>query len=630
MARQLQFRRLLWLTGLLLLAFLGLGFRLVQLQVIEHEKWVDARELNTIREALRQPKRGDIRDAQGNLLATSLFVKTVCADPVMLGSYQAPVARALAPLLGVEECALYQQLLPRIVRTNADGKLVTNRYEVLQRKVPPDTWRTIYRTMTNLPLGVTTSNLSKQQIKFLTDLRSKAVFAHPVDDQQRLYPNHQLAAHVLGFVSTQERTLDRWVVPETVGVEGIERSFDQKLRGVAGWRVTEAERNNRELVAWRRQDVEPSDGLHVVLTVDYRLQQIAEAALAEAMEKHQTLSASALVVRPRTGEILALTSLPTFDPNRPGAAPAEARRNRVITDVIEPGSTFKIVTVSAVLNEGLVTLADIIDCERKPFYYAGHYLKDYKYHGPISVELVLAKSSNIGVAKLGIQLGAQRLYEYMRLFGFGTPTGIPLPSESAGLVTPPERWYKISLAQIPMGHGVAVTPLQMVMAMSAIANGGVMMRPLLVSRLEDRTGRVVAEYPPQRRGVVIREDTARQMVQALKTAASPQGTAPQAMLAEYTVAGKTGTAQKPGPGGYQQGKYISSFIGFFPADRPELCIGVVLDEPKGEYYGGQTAAPVFRQIAERAAACLNIRPDLEPEGKPHLAGGPGHNSQRSP
>jgi cell division protein FtsI/penicillin-binding protein 2 len=230
----------------------------------------------------------------------------------------------------------------------------------------------------------------------------------------------------------------------------------------------------------------------------------------------------------------------------------------------------------------------------------------------LSVENIITKSSNIGAAKIGIQMGESRLYQYIRDFGFGTSTGLPLPGEARGLVYPVKKWYKVSLAQIPMGHGIAVTPLQMTMAMGAIANGGTLMRPMLIDRMEDADGTILARFGPQALRQVMTPATARQMVEALKTVVTGDGTAARAKLDSFTVAGKTGTAQKPEPDGtYSKTKFFSSFIGFFPADKPDLCISVVIDEPKNGHYGGQTAAPVFKNIAERAARYLNIKPDVQ-------------------
>ncbi len=610
MAKRLQYRRLLLLAVLLGAAFAGLGYRLVDLQVLRHDELRAKAAQNTEREIFREPRRGDILDAKGNLLATSVFVKTVCADPVLVGNRQPEVARTLAPFLQMSEGDLYQRLLPRL-RRNAKGETITNRYVVLKRKVTVETWEKIQAGMAKLAFGVDEKSLRPSQRKFFSDLRTKAIFADPLDDQQRVYPNQTLAAHVLGFVGMNERELDGARLIETSGKEGMELALNAKLGGVRGWRVTETDSRRRELVALRDQDVEARDGFNVVLTIDSVIQHIVESALADAMEQHSPISISGIVVRPRTGEILAMATLPSFDPNSPGSAPPDARRNRVIADVIEPGSTFKIVVVSGALNERFVSLADVFDCEHGHFAFAGRVLHDHESYGVLTVQNIITKSSNIGAAKIGIRLGQNRLYDYILDFGFGAKSGIPLPGEVGGILHPTKDWSKVSIAQIPMGHGIAVTRLQMAMAMSAIANRGVLMRPMLVDHLEDRNGNVVARYSPQRVRQTISEPAAKLTVAALKTVVSPEGTAPKAALEHYSVAGKTGTAQKAGVGGYLPGKYISSFMGFFPADNPELCISIVLDEPKKGYYGGQIAAPVFKQVAERAANYLNIRPDLK-------------------
>jgi len=410
-------------------------------------------------------------------------------------------------------------------------------------------------------------------------------------------------------------------VIETSGKDGIEWSFNSKLAGVRGWRVTETDHQRRELVALREQDVEARDGLNVVLTIDSVIQHIVESALAEAMDKHSPISISGIAVRPRTGEILAMATLPNFDPNNPGDSSNDAHRNRAIADVAEPGSTFKIVVVSGALNDGTVRLSDTFDCEHGYFHFAGRVLHDHESCGVLSVKQIITRSSNIGAAKIGIKMGPPRLYDYIRSFGFGARTGIPLQGEVVGLVRPLKNWFKVSIAQIPMGQGIAVTRLQMTMAMCAIANKGVLMRPMLVDRLEDREHNVVAKYPPQRLRQVISESTAKSMVEALKTVTSSEGTAPKAALDHYTVAGKTGTAQKFEHGELARGKYFASFIGFFPADNPEICISVTMDEPKQGYYGGQIAAPIFKQIAERVANYLNIRPEdaEEPSASDTLA-----------
>jgi len=596
------------LAFLLAAAFVGLGYRLVDLQVVRHEELRAKAQENTQHELLLEPRRGDILDAKGNLLATSVFVKTVCADPSLLGNRQVDVAHAIAPILQLNESQLLQRLSMK-VHQNEKGQMITNSYVVLKRKVSTETWQKVQAAMTNIVPELDEKKITRAERTFYQNLRQKSIFAEQLDDQLRVYPNQTLAAHVLGYVGSENLESDGMNVTDTVGKDGVEHSFDARLRGVRGWRVTERDRHQREMVNFREQDVQPRDGLNVVLTLDSVIQHILESALAEGMEKHSPISISGIVVRPRTGEILAMATLPTFDPNNPGAAAADARRNRVLADIAEPGSTFKIVVVSGALNDQLVKLSDVYDCEHGHFFFAGRNLHDHEPYDSLSVENIITKSSNIGAAKIGIKMGENRLYEYIRGFGFGTRTDIPLQGEVPGIVHPVKSWSKVSIAQIPMGQGIAVTRLQMAMAVCAIANKGWLMRPTLVDHLEDSEHNVVARYTPQRVRQVISESTSALMVKALKTVVSPVGTAPTAALEHYTVAGKTGTAQKAEHGVYVPGKYFSSFIGFFPADNPELCIAVTMDEPKQGHFGGQIAAPVFKQIAERAANYLNIRPE---------------------
>jgi cell division protein FtsI/penicillin-binding protein 2 len=618
MAKRLQFYRVLVLVLLLCGGFALLALRLVDLQVLRHEELSELAEKNTKLRILREPRRGDILDIKGNPLATSIFVKTICADLSFIGNRQAEVARTVAPILKLNEVELYRRLQPQ-VRTNQDGSVTRVQGVVLKQKVPVETWERLQTAMSNLTFNVDEQLLSKPERAFYRNLRQKAIYAEAQDAQLRIYPNQTLASHVLGYVGVAEKEYNGKPVKDMVGMDGVERALDSKLNGVRGWRITETDRRKREVVMLREQDVEPRDGYNVVLTLDSVIQNIVETTLQEGMEKHSPISISSLVIRPKTGEILAMATLPTFDPNNLGASTADARRNRVIADLVEPGSTFKIVVVSGALNDKKVSLRDVFNCEHGAFSFAGRVLHDHDPYGLLTVEQIITKSSNIGSAKVGIELGPNRLYEYICDFGFGSRSGITLPGEVNGIVHPPKNWYKVSIAQIPMGHGVCVTPLQMAMAMAAIANDGALMRPLIVDRLEDASGNVVAKYAPQRVRQVISPVAAKQMVQALKTVVSKDGTAPKAELEHFTVAGKTGTAQKVENGAYVRGKYISSFIGFFPADDPELCISVVLDEPKGSFYGGQTAAPLFRQIAERSASYLNIRPDrAEEPGKPDV------------
>jgi cell division protein FtsI/penicillin-binding protein 2 len=577
-------------------ALVVLGGRLVDLQVLRHDELRALAETNTVRTFQRLPMRGQILDIHRNLLANSLPAKIVCADPSLLGSSRPAVARALAPLLQLDENYLSSRLAPRWFESN--GKTNISRFVTLKAKVPTDTWEKIKQTMATLYLGDETKMDSRQRLTN-SIVRTKSIFTE--EDQIRVYPSQRLAAHVLGFVSND--------VEET-GVSGIELALNTELCGIPGWRKTEMDKHQRELVAYRDEDVEPRDGLNVILTLDAGLQAIVESELAVGVQKHNPISASCIVVRPKTGEILAMATLPNFDPNYPGRSPMDAMRNRVITDVAEPGSTFKIVVVTGGLNEHAVSLNEPIFCENGHFAFAKRILHDHEPYGTLTVEQIITKSSNIGAAKIGIQLGQDRLYKYIQDFGFGQRTGIPLPGERYGTVHPLKEWSGVSIAQIPMGQGVTVTPLQMVMAMSAIANKGLLMRPMLVDHLEDTDGNTIVKYKPQPVRQVASLEAIEEITTALKTVPTAQGTAVAAGLDHYTVAGKTGTAQKVEHGVYVQ-KFFSSFIGFFPADNPELCISVVMDEPRDSHYGGLVSAPVFHAIAERAAAYLNMKPDVE-------------------
>ena len=311
MAKRIQYQRLIWLGLLLCLAFAGLGYRLVDLQILRHEELSAKALQNTQHEFLLEPRRGDILDAKGNLMATSLFMKRVCADPSLVGTNQLAIASLLAPLLQTNQMLLVQLLTP-VLRHGTNGLSFTNRYVCLAKRVPVETWSRIQAAMSSSSFGSREKTWSRAQRKFYQVLRQKAIFAE--DEQVRSYPNQCLAAHVLGYTVVEEHTLDDKIVHEIVGRDGIERSFNGELAGSPGWLLTETDREHHEVVPWREQDVEPEDGLNVVLTIDSVIQHIVETALADAMVKQSPISISGIVVRPRTGEILAMATLPTSIP----------------------------------------------------------------------------------------------------------------------------------------------------------------------------------------------------------------------------------------------------------------------------------------------------------------------------
>lgn len=618
--------RLRWIAGLLLLAFVGLVGRLAYLQFVREDELTQAARGNTRRDELLHPRRGQILDARGELLAASQIVKTVVADPHVIGNQQAPIARAIAPLLGLDPEDLRQRLQPGLIpRTNlvpiAPGStvftnVVTNvplQYVVLKRHVPVETWERVRDTMAKLDFGYDEKALPRSQRQFLDRARRQAISVDRQDDQIRVYPQGRFAAHVLGHTTHVETRFSGRPDRELVGVQGIERQFNRELTGQRGWRVIVRDKRGVEVVDQRHQDVAPVDGLNVHLTLDTFIQHELENALADALRKHTPVSVAGVVVRPRTGDILAMAVLPDFDPNAPGRdlESVAVLRNRLIADMHEPGSTFKAPVIAASLDAGVTRLSDVIHCENGTWFYAGRTLRDVRGHGPLTVEQIVTRSSNIGAAKIALRMGNTNLWQYLDRFGFGQRTGIELPGEVRGWLKAPHTWHPLTITRVAMGHEVTATPLQVVMAMAAIANDGVLMRPRLVTRLQDGAGQVAALTEPRPVRRVVSPEAARQITLALKTVPAVGGTARGAALDHYSVAGKTGTAEKAGPGGvgYITGKHFSSFVGFFPADQPELCIGIFLDEPKEGHLGGQVAGPVFRQLAERVAAYLNIPPD---------------------
>jgi len=358
-------------------------------------------------------------------------------------------------------------------------------------------------------------------------------------------------------------------------------------------------------------------GNDVVLTIDEGLQYIVEKHLDEAMSKWQASSATAIMMDPFTGEILAMANRPTYDPNNLNSVKNMANvRNRAITDLYEPGSTFKIVTASGALEEKIVKLSSKFDCSQGYIDVGGKRVKDAHRHGVLTFEEVIQKSSNVGTIKIAMMLGKDRLYKYIKKFGFGEKTGIDLPGEVSGYVRPPERWSGTSLGAIPIGQEVAVTALQILRAYSAVANGGFLVNPYIVSEVRAPDGKILFKAVIKRNRV-ISEETSEIMKNILKKVTEEGGTATQARLEGNAVAGKTGTAQKydPKTGRYSKDKFVGSFVGFIPVQNPRIALIVVIHDPKGAHYGGVVAAPVFKAISDEALAYLNVpRDDAKEKG----------------
>lgn len=426
-------------------------------------------------------------------------------------------------------------------------------------------------------------------------------------EYRRAYPNGSLAANLMGIVGRDEQ-----------GLEGLEMALDSYLKAGQEKIKVKRDRLGRFLVDQVEGDLEQRRGASVVLTIDRRIQYITEKALARAVDTHKAKSGMALVMNPKTGAIISAAVWPTFDPNNYQSDDFDSRRNRILTDPFEPGSTFKVFVVAAALEEGVVIPETVVNAENGAFKVANHTVKDTHPYGDLSVSQVIKLSSNIGALKIGAMLGNDMLYNYLTRFSFGEKTGLPyLPGENEGLLRRPKAWHQLDAANIAFGQGVSVTTLQMVMAMSSLANDGILMRPYIVDRVLDEDGKVVEQQEPQILRQVVSPLTARQVAAMLRMAVQKGGTATRAEVAGYPVAGKTGTAQKVvrGDRGYAAGKYVASFLGYAPYHDPQLCVMVVLDEPSNGYYGGSVAAPAFKEIMENALPLMDI-PPTEDRGDP--------------
>jgi cell division protein FtsI/penicillin-binding protein 2 len=564
----------------LVCCFTGFSARLVYLQVGRHAEYSAQAAQNHSDRHTIYARRGAILDANGLTLAQNEPVKTVVADGFLIKDHKA-LARMLAQPLGMSEAVLLEKLT-RERFSEKEGKKVPSRYIVLKKSV------------SEAAVAALSTDLAARKIR--------GIFFE--QDSVRNYPNDEMLCHVIGFTDHTSN-----------GIEGIEASMNDYLRGHDGFRYTERDRQGRELVAYRAEERPPRDGCNVRLTIDMALQTIVESELDEAVKRMRPKMATVILMRPQTGQILALANRPHYNLNQQQGVTQEQRQNRAIMDQVEPGSTFKIVTTASALAHRLVQPDTGIFCENGYFRYGGRALHDHHGYGELSVHDILVKSSNIGVAKMAIQLGDQRLYNAVRLFGFGDRTGVQLPGEIDGTVHPPHRWSKISITRIPMGHEVDATPLQVANSMCAIANGGRLLTPQIIQEITDAEGRTVATFPPVEVRRVIPESTAQQVRDALVEVVGKRGTAPQAAVPGFKVAGKTGTSEKITPGGtYKDGKYVASFVGFMPAEDPAFVALVIVDEARvehGKHFGGLVAAPIFSKIAARAAQHLNLVPTVE-------------------
>ncbi len=553
----------LYAVSFVLLAGFALVFvRLIFIQGIEHDMWLARADRAQQKTVHLEPERGAIYDRNGNILAMNFDRPSLYAIP---GEIKNPkkTAQKLAKILKVRS----DRLLKKLKRKGA--------FVWLERKI------------------------DLAQMQQIEALKIKGI--RSVMESKRVYPKGALFGQVLGFAGLDNQ-----------GLEGIEKKHDLTLRGTGGAIILERDAHGTSIFPKDLQYIESTPGRDLHLTVDENIQHIAERELRRMVESSSAKGGTAIVMNPWNGEILAMAMQPAFNPNKVRTSSPAQWRNRAISDFYEPGSTFKIITASAALEEKLVRPEDLIDCEAGTYRVHGTTIHDHDPFGIISFRQVISHSSNIGTIKIAEILGPERLLSYAQAFGFGERLGIALNGESPGLLRETKNWSGRSLASIAIGQEIGVTPLQMVTATSVVANGGYLMTPKIIREVRGKNGEET--NPPQIKRRVLSEETAREMTEILKGVVSSTGTAIRAAVSGYTVVGKTGTAQKidPQTRRYSPDKFVSSFVGYVPAEDPVITILVMVDEPEGKGWGGEIAAPVFSNIAKEVLHYLKVAPKAAP------------------
>jgi cell division protein FtsI (penicillin-binding protein 3) len=589
------------LTLAVIACFVGVGVRLVFVQVIHRDDRI--KDINRARQSIsvEHARRGTILDARGNLLATSKSEITVALDPWQLVDYleldeKRPLRRASKEAAQLQKRAEFAALLGMSLDE------INRAFEPKMKSIPiqhdtrdgvadgfvRDRW-------VKLKEGVDEPTLAALQKLKLQGLTYDRVY-------RRVYPSNDLASKIIGYINK-----------EGTAVTGAESHFDLYLKGQDGWIESEKDGARRELAQFRSREVAAQDGNDVVLTIDSVVQHIVENELKTIAAKFNPQFASIIVSDPRTGAILAMGSYPSYDLNSYNKASLESQRNYPVTDIIEPGSTFKIVAIGAALNEDLVTPDTIFNCGESTVEYKGRTVrlpKDDHEGGMLSVAEITAQSSNRGAAHLAMKMGDRRFYDYARAFGFGERTEFALGGEVRGILDDPKRWDGLTISRMPMGHSIAATPLQIHMAFATIANGGARLRPQIIKEIREPNGTIIRSFGPEKVAQVVRPSTAATVAQLLHGVVT-DGTGRGFDIPGFEVAAKTGTTQKIIDGRYSTKRHVGSFVGFFPASRPELVISVIVDDGKverGNAYGRVVAAPAFKNIAEQLIQYLDIKP----------------------
>jgi cell division protein FtsI (penicillin-binding protein 3) len=551
--------RIFFLSCLIFFCFALVVGRMFQLQVLKKEQLYRLAAQQQHAQIPLVPKRGTISDHKGNELAVSIEVDSVYADPQKVTDPE-KTAQRLATLLQIDEGELKAKL-----RSGSS-------FEWVQRKITP------------------------KEVDEIKALRLPGI--HFLKENKRFYPNAQLASHVIGFVGLDSK-----------GLEGLESQYDSILSGNSQIWTPGKDARGREIV----DQVPSQEGeqfRNIVLTLDKPIQHIVETELSRTVQRWGAKGGFAIAMEPSTGKVLALAVYPSYNPNQFLQARAKAWRNRAVADTFEPGSMFKTFLAAAALEENIVRPTDSFYCENGSYTVYDRTIHDHPKHGWLTFQQIIKFSSNIGASKVGEKMGKDRFYRYIKAFGFGEKTQIGLPGEGKGILYHPRYWSPVALDTISFGQGVSVTGIQMITALSVIANGGFLMKPLIIEKMTDEKGRVVQSLQPEVVRRVLTGETAKKVAALLKTTTERGGTGEGAVPAGFEVAGKTGTAQKANSlmKGYAEDCYTSGFMGFAPAEDPRLAVLVVIDEPQENIYGGTVAAPAFKGIVEKVLPFLNVFP----------------------
>ena len=560
-------KRLYILSAVLFLWVAAVLGRLVVLQVVKYEFFLNLASRQRGRVIEVEPRRGTIYDRNGTELAMSIDVDSVFAVPSEIPD-QETTAQILSNVLHVDA----QDLLARLQSQK--------NFAWMKRKVDAET---------------------SDRVR---ELNLRGIYFRK--EPKRFYPKRELAAQAVGYVGTDDE-----------GLGGLELVYDDDLRGIPGKETISVDARRKW---YGRVERQPDPGQNLVLTIDGTIQYIAEKELEQAMQDTKAAAGTVVVQNPHTGEILALANRPTFNPNVFNSVPKEALKNRAVSDVYEPGSVFKTVTYSAAIEQGVVKPQDMVDCQGGAITIFGMTIHDAHKMGVMTIAEAYAHSSDVAAVKTGMKLGDRRFDEYIRSYGFGSPTGIELPGESRGLKKPVNRWSKVSIGAMAMGQEIGVTAVQVVSMVSTIANDVVYTPPRIVAgELPPNAGPAPVVFHPPQQHRVISTMTAAQMKKMMESVVL-DGTARRAVLDGYTVAGKTGTAQKvdPNTGTYSKTKYVASFVGFAPVNNPAITIAVILDSAQGLHQGGQVSAPVFKRIAEQVLEYQHVPHDIEPKNQQRL------------